>query len=715
VGGTALVLLLVVLSTLAMNTIGIEAPGKKTKMKSQVEHAAGEAMDEDSILAETEYDDNDDIGRPEGEYGGRFGGKRNLRAFGGGRPKSKSRKEAVEEELERDVYDKEVAQAAPIVDPVLKDAEVAQERLRRASEQRKGADAWKAEEADKKSIEGKEAVPARQAGERMPGAGPRAGSPRGEPAAKKPAAPAEAGIEAEDRSGLSRGIGGSGEIGVDDISLIASTVDETDMRGLRTLALDLTGRGVSLPFRGEGGENRVGLYLLGRNFLHAAGFLLFVIGLFLPLAVVREWRRWAVASVAGALLALSALPEIVPAFSGACNLGVAGLMSGLVLLAVMPTLRWLRNVTARWVLPAVLLAVVLAGPSAMAGEKKKGDKPASKPSCVYIPYDPENVDGGIPIEKVFLPYREFLRLWDLAFPEVATRPLPVKAPYSHVEAQYVGEIGEGWFRGGAVFRVRTRGEDPVEVPLGLKGAFVEAVKANGKPASVREGKNGYTFIAPDSGSYTLEISFRVKTAGEGKSGELRLGLFPIPRSTAIVRLTDPVLTCEIPTAYGGLTRETGPDAEVVTAYLGAAHRLVVKYQPKEAGREGEFKSLKAKTVTYLVAEPGKQRVYHGCSLEVVGSGRDRFRFELEDDLRILGVKGPNIRAWGLREQDGKRTLEIHLQKPEEKSASYTIEALRSLEGPENAGTVPLLRPMDCMQERGLIVVETPTQFGLIVE
>jgi hypothetical protein len=532
----------------------------------------------------------------------------------------------------------------------------------------------------------------------------------------------------------------------------------------------------------------VRLFFLGRGFRNGFGFFLFLVGMALPLVLIREWKGLAVAVIAGALIAFSVFPELVPAFSGVCNLGVFGLFFGLILLGILPGVRWLRHVTARWALPALLVAIVMSSalfvsPPALAGEEgqrfeqekreligkllkefeafearfrrlnergagglmEKARRKAldqlreeihvtvrnvnkanlddlallsrrlkaltdDEPK-VYIPYDPKKAEKGIPVKKVFLPYREFLRLWDLAFPGQATKPVGPEAPFAHVRARYECGVAEGWLTGKAVFHVSTRGSAPVEVPLGMKGAMVEKASVNGQAAALRETKTGYAFAAPKAGTYTLELDFRAKTQGDEKWGRAVIGLFPIPRSTAVVRLSDPVLTCEVPSALGGLERVKDPKGEVVVAHLGAADRLVVEVLPKEAERGSEVASLKTRTRTILAVEPGTQRVFHTCDFEVVGSPREDFQFELARDLKVLHVKGPNIRSWGFPEGD-RRILEIDLLKPEEKGGSYTIEALRSLEGGAREGALPLLRPMHCMRERGSLVVECPARIRL---
>ncbi|MHC4780310.1 MAG: hypothetical protein ACYTFG_17210, partial [Planctomycetota bacterium] len=418
----------------------------------------------------------------------------------------------------------------------------------------------------------------------------------------------------------------------------------------------------------------------------------------------------AVAVIAAAVLIFSVFPEIIPAYSGVCNLGLVGLFLGLLLLGVLPGIRWMRNVTARWALPALLIAVVLvAAPDALAGQASGGDE-----SRVYIPYDPAKAEKGIPVDKVFLPYKEFLRLWDLAYPDQATQPTGPDAPFAHVQAHYVGEMSQGWLKGGAVFTVKTRGPNPVEVPLGLKGAMVEVVKVNDKEAALRETKSGYAFAASKEGEYTINVSFRVKAKGEGKSGRVSLGLFPIPRSSATITLVDPILTCEIPSALGGLERSKRPDSEVITAYLGATDKLVVEVRPREAERGGELSTLKARTQTTLAAEPGTQKLVHTCAFEVVGRPPEKFDFTVSEELQILSVKGPNIRIWG-RPEGKKDTLEIHLQKPEEKGGTYVIEALRSLEDGARKGALPKLHPRDCFQERGILLLECPGHIQLQAE
>ncbi|MCU0722143.1 MAG: hypothetical protein MUC63_00745 [Planctomycetes bacterium] len=559
-------------------------------------------------------------------------------------------------------------------------------------------------------------LPANEPGApRQPARPGRGGEDPGRPAERKAGEAKGEPLPADQRVGPVRGQGTGDD--ATEIGLRASSVEAVDTRGLRALAVGLEPRGEVYAFLGEGGEDRVRLFLLGRARRHALGFAAFFAGFFLPLALFR-WRPAAsVAGLGGTLLGLSLLPELVPGFSGVCNLGVAGIAAGLLLAGILAAARWAGLKAGLPAAPAALLfaLALLAAPGARAGEPFPA--PADDP-VIYIPYDPARAgEGGIPVEKVYLPYREYLRLWDLAHPEQAVKPLPPAAPWAHVEAQYEGEVGPEWFTGRAVIRVRSFSEAAVEIPMGLSNAMVESVKVNGREAALRQTLAGYSYVAPGPGAYAVEIAFRARAAGEGKTGTVEIGLHPVPRSAAVVRLEDPVLTCEAVGLRGAFEQKRGPEGETLTAWLGAADRLSLAWRPKKAEKGSEIATLKATSVTRLVVEPGLQRVHHRCAFEVVGPARDRFRFALAPDLKILRVEGPKIRAWGFKDADGQRTLEIHLLEPEPKEAAWVLEGVRAADPAAPSASMPLLRPMDCMQdqERGSLVVECPAALRLTVE
>ena len=93
-----------------------------------------------------------------------------------------------------------------------------------------------------------------------------------------------------------------------------------------------------------------------------------------------------------------------------------------------------------WLLPMLLLAaVILLDPAPAKAEEKRSRRP-EKPFKVYVPFDPEKTLPGPDAEKVFIPYRVFIRLWNQAFPE---RPIVEEVPpsdYHLSRARYEGKL-----------------------------------------------------------------------------------------------------------------------------------------------------------------------------------------------------------------------------------------------------------------------------------
>jgi hypothetical protein len=479
-------------------------------------------------------------------------------------------------------------------------------------------------------------------------------------------------------------------------------------KGLRALPIDLHSRGNDYRFRGTGSSGKADLYLMSQGFSRGFSFFLFFAALLVPVVLVLQKRDWMLPAVLIGIAVTHLVPELSPGLSGVMNMAFCGLVAGLLAVVVVTLLGRFRTRVFNAIVPLALVAAVLFPMAAEGAEKPDLENPVR----VFVPYDPEKVaETGVRVGRVYVPYDDYIRLWDLAFPGRQAQPKPPQVLFGHSKVTYIGTVDEEWFLGEAIFEVSSYAREPVEIPLGLEGAVVEEVLVNQKKGELRKRRGGYAFVADKPGNYILDVSFRVKGKVEGKVGEFGFGLHPIPCAKATIRFRDAVLEGKVETALGGQVEHK--EEKKVVAYLGAAATFRLAVAPRGVTKRAGT-SVKAETFNRLLVEQGFTGIEQACTLRVVGRPAEAFRFALDPDLTVVSVTGGSIRVWRVDREGGSKILRIQNQTPVEKEITFRIYAERNDPSGEKFA-LPLMRPLDVVQEKGVLTVEAGPSLKLGVD
>ena len=153
--------------------------------------------------------------------------------------------------------------------------------------------------------------------------------------------------------------------------------------------------------------------------------------------------------------------------------------------------------------------------------------PAPQPSdwerLIYLPY--KNLKQVFEKEgaAVFVPYAQFLKMWDKARPSDMQGPArpPVNAVIS--EAAYTGRITGDVARIEAALTVEVLGKPWVELPIQFGDAAIGKVTSGDEKVLLQATGNGaYALLFPKAGEQKvrLELSAKVRTSPDGRSLEL---------------------------------------------------------------------------------------------------------------------------------------------------------------------------------------------------
>ncbi len=327
---------------------------------------------------------------------------------------------------------------------------------------------------------------------------------------------------------------------------------------------------------------------------------------------------------------------------------------------------------------------------------------------IYVPFeDLEKVfeDGG---RGVFLPYREFLELWNeltLKREEKEAKPPPVEAVLAR--AEYTGRVQEG----GAVFDARLTVESFqsgwVSLPLSEQ-ALPGIGEAETGRAVLQVKPDGAALLLPDKGVYEIRLKiYAPVTRRDGKSEvALHLPVAAVSRLSLMVPGTD--LTFETQPAAAHTARERGEETEF-SCFFGAGGSQEIAWAARTAAVEMEpliLASSKLRTSIGAGTVVTRAEITH----RILRAPLERLRVGLPADQEVLAVTGPGVREWRLEDAaEGRRQLLVTLERPVRDEQALTLELEAPLPALPGEVRVPELEVIGAAHAGGEAVVTAEPQ------
>ncbi len=345
---------------------------------------------------------------------------------------------------------------------------------------------------------------------------------------------------------------------------------------------------------------------------------------------------------------------------------------------------------ARWfrVLPLVTLSL-FTGVLARAQVDPKptpaaSPVPAATPALVertvYTPYEQlekvfEKEDRG-----VFLPYREFLDLWNkLNLPaDIKKNQPPVDGVLS--SARYVGRVEGDAAIFDAQLRLEALKEGWSKVPLGGADLNIAEVKPPTPPATTAPilhlAADGYEAILPAKGSYPVALTVLGKITRDAGRSALALRL---PRTAAsqfelVIPETGLDFTLTPASAFT-TTEENG--ATRLTAFFGSTQEVNISWRKRAA--ETTLPALVfAETALETTVSPGALRTVAAMDFRLLRAPVGTFEILVPAGQQVLGVEGSDLRDWTLAPNPpaGRQRIVVNLATParEHYKLRVTLEA-----------------------------------------
>ncbi|MCL4203879.1 MAG: DUF1559 domain-containing protein [Pirellulaceae bacterium] len=544
------------------------------------------------------------------------------------------------------------------------------------------------------------------------------------------------------------------------------------LEGVRSLRIDLQPGDDSVTFRSLGSDPRLGATLVNQQQMNCLAWTVAGLVLALGIALTRSTARRKATLIVVVILAALALPPLTgwtqelgdvfdAAFFAACLLVPYYLAVALV--------RWACNCCCRCtavprsaataagtlllLLPGTLVNQAWAQNPAPAFDPQPlidlllPPQPLRLPDdAVIIPYDPAQGDEGLKnATKVLVPYAKYIELWNRAYPDKRLDAKPPIVPYALAGAAYQATLAGGEFlelQGRLDIEVFS--DQPVQVPLDLRGAVLSGARLDGQPARLQivgPAAVAQTANAPAQMEQQVQQQARVVPAqpdplvllhvsGKGlrrldltvrikleRRGGWRVAAARVPVAPA-ASLTLAVPAARTEVRLVGLAdrgeHETETDgAQIVTA-LPMTGDLNLQWRSKVA--EGQVdRSLTAESEAVLDVQEDGLRLAWRVNLLFPRSRRDTFTILLPDGYLVERVTGDNVRGWEWNAEQTPARLEITLLKEAMDSETVTLHLSQRGAVRADAPTqlsVPVVAVDGAMLHKGRITIRRSSRIDL---
>lgn len=298
-------------------------------------------------------------------------------------------------------------------------------------------------------------------------------------------------------------------------------------------------------------------------------------------------------------------------------------------------------------LVALLGAVVmLAVPGPCGGGEPEPPKLLVRERTVYVPYEKLKETFEKEGRGVFLPYEEFLKLWNAGQPKEKP-PEEVKPPADAVISggSYTGVAKEQAVRFEVTYKVKALGKNWSELVLPLKDVAVETVTVSDPLAVFGAKGDGYALILPKPGDYTVTLAFSVRV--DSKPGLRKIEFCIPPTAVSRLELAIPEKDLRVEVTPKMAATVTTPEGEgtKLLAFVGNAAQVSVTWMPPVSKVEkGEAITIASQNIHVELGER-ILRLDTAIGYKIERNEEEVFRIRVPADMRLLSVKGNNIREW----------------------------------------------------------------------
>ncbi len=366
-------------------------------------------------------------------------------------------------------------------------------------------------------------------------------------------------------------------------------------------------------------------------------------------------------------------------------------------------------------LAACLFTGLLASPRLEAADEPAA--PATPPPLpekrVYVPYSELQSmlkDQG---QGVFLPYREFIDLWNQLTEKKKEETIAPPADALLASAEYTGTVREGVAEIEAILKVQSFKEKGwATLLLGAKGLSIASAETG--EATLRSTDKGFEVLLPKKGAYDLKLKIFSRLQDSAGRRSLQFS----PPLTAVSRLTLNIpgqgydFTTKPAAAF---TAQPTGEATTFSAFFGQLDSLEVAWQKQ--GEESKLTPLLfADTTTDVTLSPGALRSEVKVGLTILRAGVSQFDIAVPAPHQVLNVSAPNLKEWTLSPSADPAApgdvLHLALHAPARNELALTLTLETAVDALPASLTLPSLTVSGTTRQRGQFLIKAAPELDL---
>lgn len=326
---------------------------------------------------------------------------------------------------------------------------------------------------------------------------------------------------------------------------------------------------------------------------------------------------------------------------------------------------------------------------------------------VFVPFEDLEKAMRDQGQGVFLPYREFLEMWNqlLAGKEKEKESPPADGLVA--SAVFTGKIEGDTAVVEAVLQVESFKEGWSVLPLG--GKDLNVAQAETGAATLRRGENGMEALLPQKGKYELKL--RIFTPVERGAGRQSLTLTlpktPVSRLDLTLPDTGWELSTEPVTAFTTQPSDDGKDTRV-SVFFGDRDRMALTWQ-KTGGAARLTPLIFADTRTECMVAPGALHTEVTVDYSILRAGVSEFEIAVPVPNEVLSVNAENIREWTVEKSpDGKapQVLKVSLHAAAREHFRLKLDLESPLEHLPVSPQAPVFETRGVLRQSGHVVIRS---------
>ncbi len=332
-----------------------------------------------------------------------------------------------------------------------------------------------------------------------------------------------------------------------------------------------------------------------------------------------------------------------------------------------------------------------------------------KERTVYIPFDDLAKTMANEGQGVFLPYREFLDMWNQL--TIQQKKETIKTP---AEAVVTSMEFTGTVTGEVANIVSTVQVESFKAEGWAVVPFVKSMenftKAETGEAVLRRVEAGYELLLPKAGKYTLKLETMARVTRSGSSYQLRTALPQSAVSRGTLTVPEEGWEFRLNPSGAYTTRPNGQGGTELSFFAGASEQVEVEWSKQ--GGEAKLTPLVFAEISQSV-NAGAGTVQNKLEIDyrILRAGVDHFTLVIPAPHEVLRVEGTDIREWTPPAADpkGPRELTIHLHEKVRDHYHVSIDLEAPVDGVPADVKIPVIEAKEVIRQRGNIVLYAPTE------